>query len=621
MLHFSVFRHSIMKKGAGKMSKNKQKKRESSLDVLKKVYGYFLPSAWKKYKLYFFARFGKLLVSVFQPFVAIIYIPKIVEELMGGKDAQQLFRYAAAIVIIEFIFGILNGTFGNIVERYAQKFENYYKMILSRRIMGLDFALTEDKKALDQLELAKNGMSWYSGGLNGLLEELFNLMSSVITLLGVAYIIVTKAPVIVLITAFLFVASFFIQAKLNVIEQQQYAELSKINRIFGYLGWGLVDFRFGKDIRLYHAKDMMIEKWSHFTDEMNDRWEEMANKQLPLQLLNMVVMLLRDFGTYFYVGFLAIMGKISIATTTQMITAAGTFSNTLLSMVTGYQNMVKKANYANEFVKFLDYPMAMHQGTKSVRKGPHVFEFKDLSFTYPGSNVKVLSHVDLKLREGEHLSVVGLNGAGKTTMVKLLCRLYDPTEGEILMDGINIKEYDYEQYMSVFAPVFQDFKLFAFSVMENLLRTDSASEGQKALAQETLKQVGIYDKLQTFPEGTDTVLFKYFDKDGIEPSGGEQQKLAIARALIKDADVVILDEPTAALDPMAEYEIYRQFEEMVKGKTAIYISHRLSSCQFCDRIAVFSEGNVKEYGTHEELVSKENGIYAEMFGAQARYYS
>ena len=507
------------------------------------------------------------------------------------------------------------------VERYAQKFENYYKMILSKRIMGLDFALTEDKKALDQLELAKNGMSWYSGGLNGLMEELFTLLSSVITLLGLVCIILTQAPMIVLITACLFVASFFIQANLNLIEQEQYAKLSKVNRVFGYLGWGLVDFRFGKDIRLYHAKDMMIEKWEAYTEEMNDRWEEMANKQLPLQLLSMVVMLLRDFGTYFYIGFLAIMGKITIAATTQMITAAGTFSNTLLGMVNSYQNMVKKANYANEFVKFLDYPLAMHQGTKHVKQGEHVFEFKDLSFSYPGSGVKVLSHVNLTLHAGEHLSVVGLNGAGKTTMVKLLCRLYDPTEGEILMDGVNIKEYDYEEYMSVFAPVFQDFKLFAFSVTENLLRSEQATEEQKQVTEDTLKQVGIFDKLQTFPNGTETVLFKYFDKEGIEPSGGEQQKLAIARALIKDAAVVILDEPTAALDPMAEYEIYRQFEEMVKGKTAVYISHRLSSCQFCDRIAVFSEGNVKEYGTHEELVAKENGIYAEMFAAQAQYYA
>ena len=176
--------------------------------------------------------------------------------------------------------------------------------------------------------------------------------------------------------------------------------------------------------------------------------------------------------------------------------------------------------------------------------------------------------------------------------------------------------------MNVFAPVFQDFKLFAFKIRENLLLKDSneMDDRDEAILREILKKINMTEKVDSFKNGADTVLFKQFDKEGIEPSGGEQQKLAIARALIKDAPVVILDEPTAALDPIAEYEIYKHFEELVKGKTAIYISHRLSSCQFCDRIAVFSEGNVKEYGTHEELVNMPDGIYAEMFAAQAQYY-
>ena len=172
--------------------------------------------------------------------------------------------------------------------------------------------------------------------------------------------------------------------------------------------------------------------------------------------------------------------------------------------------------------------------------------------------------------------------------------------------------------MQVFAPVFQDFKLFAFSIKENLLLKETVAEEEAV--RDTLEKIGMLQRVESFKNGIDTVLFMQFDETGIEPSGGEQQKLAIARALIKDAPVVILDEPTAALDPIAEYEIYKHFEDLVKGKTAIYISHRLSSCQFCDKIAVFSEGCVKEYGTHRELVNLENGIYAEMFAAQAQYY-
>lgn len=231
-----------------------------------------------------------------------------------------------------------------------------------------------------------------------------------------------------------------------------------------------------------------------------------------------------------------------------------------------------------------------------------------------------MEHVNLKLKAGEHLSVVGLNGAGKTTFVKLLCRLYDPTEGEILLDNVNIKEYDYEQYMNLFSPVFQDFKLFAFSIRDNILMGEEEKDHTNEALHALFEQVGFSDKLDSLEHGMDTMLFKSFDKEGIEASGGEQQKIAIARALYKHAPVVILDEPTAALDPIAEYEIYRQFHSLVGGKTAIYISHRLSSCRFCDHIAVFSDGHVAEYGTHDTLVGKENGIYAEMFAAQAQYY-
>ena len=596
------------------MKKNKEK------NVIKSVYGYFLPSAWKVHKGYFFARAFKIIVTAVSPFLSIIFLPLIIEELMGNRNPQVLLGYVAIVVFLEFIFGISNGTLVSIIERYSQKFENYYTNILSKRIMELDFKNTEDKKALDQLELAKNGMSWYSGGLNGLMDPLFDIVSRIITLVGVTYIIVSKAPILLFLTIAILVVTGFVNEKVNKIEREGFAELSKINRIFGYIGWELADFRYGKDIRLFDAKDMMIAKWSYYTEEMNSKNENIANKQLPLLLINMLTGLIRDLGTYFYLGFLAIMGKISIAACTQLINSASVFTECLNSILNNYQTIIKRANYANEFVQFLDYPLAMQKGKKPIHLDKHVFEFQNVSFSYPGSESKVLQHMNLTIEEGEHLSIVGLNGAGKTTMIKLLCRLYDPTEGRILMDGIDIREYDYKQYMSVFAPVFQDFKLFAFTMRENLLLRDSFTASDEEKVENTLKKIGLYEKVLSFKNGLATNLYKQFDEDGIEPSGGEQQKLAIARALIKNAPVVVLDEPTAALDPIAEYEIYRQFEYLVKGKTAIYISHRLSSCQFCDKIAVFSEGKVKEYGTHAELVDIKDGLYAEMFAAQAQYY-
>lgn len=588
-------------------------------NVILKIYRYFLPTAWKRYRGYFFIQLAKLLVTAFQPFVRILLMPLIVDELLGERNPGVLAGYVALMLLSDAALGISNSIFGNLIERYALKYENYYTMLMSRRTMEMDFQLTEDKKALDQIELAKNGMSWYSGGLNGIVSPLFDMAASAITLAGVIVIIVKNAPLLLLVTTVIMLFTWAVNEKLNRIEQKNYAEQAKINRVFEYMGWGLTDFRYGKDIRLYEAKGMMVEKWKHYSDLFNQRNKELADQQLPLQLLMMVSDIARDFGTYFYLGVLAITGRITIAITTQMFTAAGTFYSSMQSMIGNFQTLIKRANYANEYVKFMDYPAAIPKGTRHVGEGPHTFRFQNVRFSYPGSETAVLNGVNLTLSQGEHLSVVGLNGAGKTTFIKLLCRLYDPTEGEILMDGIDIREYDYNEYMQIFAPVFQDFRLFAFSMKENLLMREAPEEEGKVT--ELIQKVGLSEKLATLEKGVDTPLFKHYENDGIEPSGGEQQKLAIARALYKNAPVVILDEPTAALDPIAEYEIYRQFEDLVAGKTAIYISHRLSSCQFCDRIAVFSDGVVKEYGTHAELVNKKDGIYAEMFAAQAQYYA
>ena len=229
-----------------------------------------------------------------------------------------------------------------------------------------------------------------------------------------------------------------------------------------------------------------------------------------------------------------------------------------------------------------------------------------------------MKNVSITIPSGQHLAVVGLNGAGKTTFIKLLCRLYDVSDGEILIDGINIKEYSDQEYRKLFAVVFQDFKLFRFSLRENISFDTQTADSE---IEPLLKESGLYDDVQKMPHKADTMMWKGFDKKGIELSGGQQQKLALARALYKNAPVVILDEPTAALDPIAEAEVYDQFNKsLAGGKTAIYISHRLSSCKFCDKIAVFDEGELKEYGSHKELMENKGGVYHKMFTTQAEQY-
>lgn len=276
--------------------------------------------------------------------------------------------------------------------------------------------------------------------------------------------------------------------------------------------------------------------------------------------------------------------------------------------------------YLQAFMKFENIESKHTKEGKKIENLEKVnIEFKNVSFKYPRSKEFTLKNVSIKINEGEKLSVVGLNGAGKTTFIKLLARLYDPTEGEILLNGVNINEYDYDEYMKLLSVVFQDFKLMSFSIKENIALNDFNKVKDEEI-EEVLIKSGFGKDLEKLPKGINTPVYKNFDEGGIEFSGGQAQKLAIARAVYKDAPIVILDEPTAALDPKAEYEIYSKFNELIGKKTTIYISHRLSSCRFCDNIAVFQKGKLIQYGTHDELVKDKGNEYETMYSAQAQYY-
>lgn len=588
--------------------------------------------AWKHFKGYFIFSGLKAITNAINPFILILVSPLLVDELMGDRDLHKLICYVAIIAVGGGLINLAGNLFNSRLDRYDERMNNHFSNLLGNHCMELDFQLTENKDALDQANAAREGMEWYSGGVRGIYSHLFDLFSSLLQFIGVIVLIFLNAPILFVITAVILVGNILLQGRVNRLEIKFYKGLSKLNRAFGYYGYNLLDIRYGKDIRLYGARKMMVQKWNDYTVDMISEQSVLFQNVCLYGGSMGALSAIRDVIIYLYLGILAVLGKITIGGFTQMVAAGSTCYYSLQAVSQHIQEVIKRCSYAYEYVKFMEYPEVLKKGEFHVKDQSHTLEFRHVSFSYPGSEITVLKDISIKLEPGEHLSVVGLNGAGKTTFVKLLCRLYDPTEGEILLDGVNIKDYNYEEYMRLFAPVFQDFKLFAFTIEENiLLREAGASEDrqqekqrekqqEKQRVDELLVQVGLADKIASLEKGTNTLLFKNFDEKGIEPSGGEQQKLAIARALYKDAPVVILDEPTAALDPVAEYEIYRQFEQLVGGKTAVYISHRLSSCQFCDKIAVFSEGKIKEYGTHKELVGKEDGIYAKMFATQAQYY-
>lgn len=607
------------------------KKSKDRLENMKKCWEtirFMLKLTWQKKPVLLLVYAVRLLREVFDRAWQILLPKLLMDELqlfLSGAEVSLHLRnisiYAAIAVGVSLVAGIID----SIVNDHARQvinewFQEYIAVDIAGRAMGMDFEHTEDPEALDALNKAKEGMNWYSGGVEGVLSELFRLISNIVVICGGAGVVLATCPLLFPVQLTALLGILYFNMKTNKIEVESFERLSVDNRIFSYFFFQISQIWYGKDIRLYNSAGMMGRKADHQADKMTSTWLDRNKRSRRNDWAIDGINTLRDALSYFYIGYLAITHQISLGDFSMCVAAASVLYQSLFGITYGLQGITKRCNYAHRYLEFLRYPAAMKKGSRSVKKGEHTIEFADVGFRYPRAENYVLRHINLKIRSGEHLSIVGLNGAGKTTLVKLLCRLYDVTEGAILIDGVNIKEYSEEEYRRLFAVVFQDFQLFAFSMKENiaLAGTDHTDSGK---IDEVLKLTGLFEDVQKLPEGMETMIYKSFDEHGTELSGGQQQKTAIARALYRDAPIVILDEPTAALDPIAEYEIYRQFETLVGGKTAIYISHRLSSCRFCDKIAVFADETIREYGTHDELVDLEGGIYAEMFHEQAKYYA
>lgn len=602
--------------------KEARKHQISSWTKIKAVVTLLFPLAAKRFPAFYPLMTLQTLCDVLKPFLGVYITPMIIDGIVNGATLKELLVYAAILLGGEFVLTVTNQAAGMQLNKYQERLDNYFRERTGMHAMELDFQLTEDKNALEQLDKANTGMNWYSGGVYGISDQVFRFVGNIFKIVGFTTVIAIQMPILLIVICAYVALNGILTVKINKIDIEAYGKLAKVNRLFGYFGWEIVDFRYGKDVRLYDGSNMLVNKWDTYQKDSLGAWKWQADASMRINVTRTILDVLRSIITFGYAGYLAITGVLSPGVFTQMVESAGGLDATLYGLVWNVTEMFKRCNYAYEYVIFEQYPEALSKGTKAVPAGLHKIEFKDVVFAYPGTDRNVLDGVSLTIEPGERLSLVGLNGAGKTTMVKLLCRLYDPTSGQILLDGTDIREYDYESYMKEFSPVFQDFKLFGFSAIENICLKDAnlISDDERRRAEEKVELTGLSDTVSHWSKGLDTRIFKVFDEEGVEPSGGEQQKLAIARALYKDSPVVILDEPTAALDPIAEYEIYRQFDSLVENRTALYISHRLSSCKFCDHIAVFSEGKVREYGTHEQLVAIAGGLYAQMFEAQAGYY-
>ena len=391
------------------------------------------------------------------------------------------------------------------------------------------------------------------------------------------------------------------------------------NSVANYLVNVMLEERRADDIRIGHLDHFLDVQFGKAMEHFLPMYLDFARFSAITNGKNALLSLLSNFAAYLVIGARALYGVLPIG---DVLLYAGSVTRAMSDLQT-FLATGSEFDYINSYLStyedFIAQPSMAYDGTLPIEKrddGQYEFAFHDVSFSYPGANIPVLEHVTLSFAVGEKTALVGRNGAGKTTLIKLLCRLYEPTSGYITLNGIDIRKYSYKEYTQAFSVVFQDFHLFSLPLDENIA---AGTEIDEAALQSSLAKVGLTDRVQQLPQGVRTRLYNN-NGSGVDLSGGEAQRTAIARALYKDAPFVILDEPTAALDPIAEAEIYEQFSQMTAGKTAVYISHRMSSCKFCDRIIVLDHGRIAEDGTHDTLLAN-HGIYANLYETQAQYYT
>ena len=570
-----------------------------------------------------------------RPFVTIYYSRKIINSLILGNERELVLKFVLLTIGLNLVLSILKSILDNRNDFYKDKLYRKLEMAKNQKIIDLDYEFIEKEDTQNTVQnikmLEQNGNHSFRSLMNATYEFTQGLIIIILSILLSKGVFMAEASIAgisgrtinIIFMLFLIIIntiSFIALARSNTkLSEYVVGYSNDAFRLYAAYEFLSVDYKSGKDIRVYGKK--LPQKHNK---EMSKGLSEMykvvgkifgIGYAIPSLISNITI-----GAIYLYVGWKAIIGAITIGEIVQYTAAIAVLFEGVNHIITAISSTVANKVYFNELFGFLELDGGKYMGSIPMEKrldNKYGIEFKNVSFKYPGTENYVLKNINLKLNIGERLAIVGMNGSGKTTFIKLLIRLYDPTEGQILLNGIDIKNYDYDEYLRIFSVVFQDFKLFSFGLGQNVGAT---VEYDRDRVLRCLNEVGFDKRIDTLEKGLDTSLYRDFDGNGVEISGGEAQKIAMARAIYKDRPFIILDEPTAALDPISEFEIYTKFDEIVGDKTAIYISHRLSSCRFCDDIVVFHKGKIIQRGSHENLLEEIQGKYYELWNAQAKYY-
>ena len=575
-----------------------------------------------------------LIVSTFLSsivgYVPIYFSAKVIDSLTAKASVETVILYVALTVGIVFVINLLNTYISsekNVANSVMWRNEDW---AYSEKAMQMAYESIEDPE-VTRLRYRVRRESQTGQNLFYLYQHIERFTGQVTKIIAsitltISFFTISSVPVVyklyIVVGMFIsLIVQVFATKKINDLTLAFNESCVNENIVSEHFQDYMDHYASGKDIRLYDMGDFIgdsfLESQRAFFERALKNSYKKAAWTLPVTILNTVL----KFGIYTVLIYAALQGGITIGSIAKYVACIMLLAETLINIVKTIQEALNNNHYLKRYFSYFDIPNNMYQGSLTVEKrddNEYYVEFRNVSFKYPNTEAYALRNVNLKFKIGEKLAIVGMNGSGKTTFIKLLCRLYDPTEGEILLNGVNIQKYDYDEYMSVFSVVFQDFSLFSFKIGEVVASSKTFDENK---VRECLQKANFGDRLHEMPEGVHTYLYKGYDQSGIEISGGEAQKIALARALYKDSPFILLDEPTAALDPISEYEVYSNFNAISGDKTTVYISHRLASCRFCNKIVVFDDGQIVQHGSHEELLSDVGGKYHELWNAQAQYYT